>query len=255
MCKACDMFGIDLEQCVDLHPLTEDMKLSNPKDMIGSDKLPMSQVPGSFKAYVALAFLEGMLKYGQVNWREAGVRTSIYMDALERHYEKFKNGEWADPVTHVPHLASMGACEAIIMDAKLCGKLIDDRPKSAPVAELIDELSETVKHLKELHKDKSPYHYTIKDNDDADVSGYAGFTEIGEINGCPTIVEKVGGTDSSAGRYSSVFTRTTVSSGSGAYDTNTVPVYDPGLIRGGASSGDLRRDQLFAGSKDVYSVG
>lgn len=143
--------------------MSTETKPSNPKDIIGSDKLPLSLVPGTSKAYQALGHLEGMLKYGLVNWRECGVRTSIYLDALERHYEKFKNGEWADPVTRVPHLGSMLACIGIIVDAYESGKLIDDRPKQAPVSRLIDECGDIVKHLKELHKDKNPHHYTIEE--------------------------------------------------------------------------------------------
>lgn len=135
------------------------VKPSNPKDMIGSTKLPMSLVPGSMKAYAALGYLEGMLKYGLVNWREAGVRCSIYMDALERHYEKFKNGEWEDKQTGVPHLASMLACIGIIIDAHTAGKLTDDRPKQAPVGALIDSFEEKVKHLQKLHADKNPHHW------------------------------------------------------------------------------------------------
>lgn len=136
-------------------------KPTNPKDLIGTDKVPLDLVPGTAKAYQALGHLEGNLKYGLVNWREAGVRTSIYLAALERHLEKFKNGEWADPVTRVPHLGSMGACINIIIDAFECGKLIDDRPLPAPVSECIDRLSENVKHLRELFADKNPIHYTI----------------------------------------------------------------------------------------------
>lgn len=143
-------------------------KPSNPKDIIGSDKLPMDLVTGTTKAYLALAHLEGHLKYGLVNWRAAGVRASIYLGALERHYEKFKDGgEWADPVTKVPHLASIMACCSIILDAQLAGKLNDDRPKSnAALPQLIDDLGANVKHLKELFKDKNPRHYTIADNED-----------------------------------------------------------------------------------------
>ena|SRR3990167_5152396 len=137
-------------------------KPTNPKDIIGTDKVPLSLVPGSALAYQALGHLEGNLKYGLVNWRESGVRFSIYMDAMLRHAMKLINGEWADPVTLVPHLASMGACINIIIDAYESGKLIDDRPKSAPIAEVIDRLSSTVKHLRVLHADKDPVHYTIE---------------------------------------------------------------------------------------------
>jgi hypothetical protein len=137
----------------------EDVKLSNPKDIIGSDKVPLGLVPGTTKVYLAIGHLEGMLKYGLVNWREAGVRASIYLDALDRHIEKYKNGEWEDQTTKVPHLANALACISIIVDAYECGKLVDDRPKQAPVSEVIDKFSEKVKHLKELFKDYKPHHY------------------------------------------------------------------------------------------------
>lgn len=137
-----------------------DIKPSNPKDIIGTNKLPLSLVPGTSLAYQALGHLEGNLKYGLVNWRESGVRCSIYIDALLRHTQKFLNGEWEDPKTHVPHLGSMLACIGIIVDAYECGKLIDDRPKQAPVGDVIDRLSSTVAHLREMFKDYNPRHYT-----------------------------------------------------------------------------------------------
>lgn len=139
----------------------EEMKASNPKDIIGSTKVPLGLVPPVTSAYLALAHLEGDLKYGRVNWREAGVRTMIYIDACKRHVDKFRDGEWADPVTKVPHLANALTCLSIIVDAYHSGKLVDDRPKSAPSAQVIDELGEIVMHLKELHKDKKPVDYFI----------------------------------------------------------------------------------------------
>ncbi len=138
-------------------------KKTNPKDAIGVSKVPMHLIPGSAKAYLAIAFLEGALKYGKYNWRIAGVRTSIYLDAIERHYEKFKNGEDEDQVTKVPHLASIMACCAIILDANLVGKLNDDRPPRAPVSQLLDDLGDEIKHLQELFKDNSPHQYTLED--------------------------------------------------------------------------------------------
>src|SRR3954462_4655685 len=130
-----------------------DEKPSNPKDAIGTSKLPMSIVPASVIAYASLAWFEGKTKYGGVNWRAAGVRTSIYADALLRHFHKYYDGgEWADPKTKVPHLASIIACAGIILDAQLAGKLTDDRPKSQPdLPDLIDSLAEAVAHLRQLH--------------------------------------------------------------------------------------------------------
>ena len=142
-----------------------DLKDTNPKDAIGSTKLPLHLVPDSAPAYMALAFCEGATKYGAFNWRVDGVRASIYMAAARRHMAKYWNGEWADSKTKVPHLASAMACMAIILDAKLVDKLTDDRPPAAPMTDLIDGMAEIVQHLQELHKDMHPRHWTIDDSD------------------------------------------------------------------------------------------
>lgn len=141
-----------------------DTKPSNPKDAIGSSKLPLDLVPDTVIAEVALAYLEGALKYGRFNWRIAGVRASIYRAALLRHLAKWWNGEDRDTTTRVKHLASAIACLGIILDAELCGKLTDDRPPSAPIGSLIDASEEVVLHLKELFKNHNPHQYTIKDS-------------------------------------------------------------------------------------------
>ena len=144
---------------------TSELKDTNPKDAIGSTKLPFHLVPDTLKAYAALAFCEGATKYGAYNWRIAGVRASIYKSALERHLAKWWNGEDCDPDTGVPHLASVIACAGILLDAKLVGKLTDDRPPVAPMADLIDNFEGIVRHLQNLHKDKNPRHWTIEDSD------------------------------------------------------------------------------------------
>ena len=141
---------------------SDTMKASNPKDIIGSDKVPLGLVPPVTSAYLAIGHLEGDLKYGRVNWREAGVRFMIYLDACKRHLDKCRDGEWEDPETLVPHLSNALACISIILDAKTCGKLIDDRPKANEnAAKVIDELGSVVKHLKKLHGDKKPVDYFI----------------------------------------------------------------------------------------------
>ena len=141
-------------------------KLSNPKDAIGSTKVPMSLVPGIVIAHASLAWLEGKTKYGGVNWRDAGVRATVYADAILRHFFKwFDGGETADPMTKVRHLASIIASAGILLDAELAGKLVDDRPKSQPdLSKTIDELATIVEHLKKLHADRNPRHFTVDDN-------------------------------------------------------------------------------------------
>lgn len=141
-----------------------DTKATNPKDAFGSAKLAVGLVPDTAVNEMALAFLEGALKYGRFNWRIAGVRASIYNDALERHRQKWWNGENRDPVTRVKHLANLMACAAILIDAELCGMLTDDRPPRAPVGAQHDELIKSVAHLKELFKDHAPTQYTEREH-------------------------------------------------------------------------------------------
>lgn len=149
-------------------------KPSNPKDIVGSNKLPLDLVPTVTRGLCALGHMEGALKYGLVNWREAGIKLSIYLGALERHIEKLKGGEWADPATRVPHLGNALACLSIIADAAYSGQLIDDRPKptsgypdtvdlpgAMSSSDIIDSFGAVVVHLKGLFGDKCPTDYFI----------------------------------------------------------------------------------------------
>ena len=140
-------------------------KPTNPKDIIGSGKLPLELVPDSMVAYASLSFLEGALKYGRFNWRAAGVRSSIYVAAAKRHLAKWWNGEECDPDTKVPHLSSVLACIAIIIDADVSDQLNDDRPpKQRLLPGMIDnDLQELASHLREHFKDHDPKQYTIWD--------------------------------------------------------------------------------------------
>lgn len=139
-----------------------DTKPSNPKDAIGSKKLMMHLVPSTMNVYAAMAFTEGALKYGKYNWRVAGVRASIYLDALARHIAKWTNGEECDPDTGVPHLANALACLAIIVDAKVSGMLTDDRPPAQPeLATFINDGGKITVDLQNTFKDHSPIQYTI----------------------------------------------------------------------------------------------
>ena len=146
--------------------MSNDLKPTNPKDVIGSGKLPLELVPSIINITAALAFFEGAQKYGRFNWRVSGVRASIYKAALDRHIAKWWNGEDCDPVTKVPHLANAIACIGIILDADISDKLTDDRPPPQPdLSAIIDGLSATVTHLKELFKDHHPKQFTIADID------------------------------------------------------------------------------------------
>lgn len=140
-------------------------KETNPKDAIGSGKLPLELVPESAICEESLAFLEGALKYGRFNWRIGGVRASIYKAAFLRHMAKWWNGSNTDPLTRVTHLGNARACLGILIDAEWSGMLTDDRPPAQPGIEAhIDGLVDVVTHLKELFKAHTPKQYTISDS-------------------------------------------------------------------------------------------
>lgn len=139
-----------------------DAKATNPKDAIGSKKLGTTTVPDCVKFFCALGTIEGALKYGMANWSVAGVRCSIYLDALDRHISKFKAGEWLDPKSKVPHLSNALACIGIILDAHLRGMILDDRPPPNPeFIRWLTEAEESVKHLQEMFAGYDPVHYTM----------------------------------------------------------------------------------------------
>lgn len=141
-----------------------DTKPTNPKDAIGSDKLPLHLWPETATALGALGLLDGAGKYGRSNFREIGVRASIYYDAARRHLNAWFEGEEADPDSSLPHLAHALACLAILVDAQAAGKLNDDRMVAGGYRKLVNELTPHVARLKALHADKSPKHYTIVDS-------------------------------------------------------------------------------------------
>jgi hypothetical protein len=139
------------------------MKPSNPKDLIGSDKLPLHLWPTTATALGSLGLLDGMLKYGRSNFRAIGVRASIYYDALGRHANALFEGEDIDPDSGLPHEAHILACIAIIVDAKAAGKFEDDRAYPTNYRAFVDGLTPHVRRLKDKYQDRSPKHYTIKD--------------------------------------------------------------------------------------------
>jgi hypothetical protein len=113
------------------------------------DRVPMGLFPKTAVAAGSLAFLEGALKYGAYNWRDAEVRASIYRDALDRHFGAWANGEDIDPGSGLPHLWKMLACIAILIDAEACDKLEDDRPTGMDFEVYLKELTPMVVALKD----------------------------------------------------------------------------------------------------------
>jgi len=104
------------------------VKPSNPKDVIGSTKPTLHNVPCGPLYQIGAAMLSGACKYGSHNWRSIGVRSDVYYDAMQRHIMSWWEGETLDPESGAPHLAHVAACCIILLDAEAAGKLTDNRP-------------------------------------------------------------------------------------------------------------------------------
>ena len=128
------------------HSLVGNVKDSNPKDAIGVTKAPISTVSFPVMAELGVAMLEGALKYGKHNYREIGVRQSVYIDAcINRHLGPWIEGQDIDPDSGLSHLVKAMACLMILRDAQMRGKLVDDRPVGT--VEYLPVLNQMVKDL------------------------------------------------------------------------------------------------------------
>ena len=140
-----------------------EVKDTNPKDAIGISKAPMSTVSAAVLMEVGVAMLEGASKYGRHNYRAAGVRASVYYDALMRHAMAWWEGEDLDPDSGMSHITKAIATLVVLRDAMIQDKFTDDRPpRSAP---FLPALNDTAAALLVKHADKHPRHYTIADSD------------------------------------------------------------------------------------------
>lgn len=142
------------------------VKPTNPKDILGSDKLPLSLVPGSAIAFASVGMFNGAGKYGRNNWREAGIRPSIYVDAAKRHLTDWFEGEDYDPEDGVHNLSGAIACVCILIDALVTDQLNDDRNYNGKGWRKARSMMEPhIARLRELHKDRNPKHWLIQDNE------------------------------------------------------------------------------------------
>jgi Domain of unknown function (DUF5664) len=137
-------------------------KPSNPKDILGVKKAPLSAIPGVVLAELGVAMLEGAAKYGRHNYRGVGVRASIYYDATMRHLLAWWDaGEDVDLDSGLSHITKAIASLTVLRDSMIQGNITDDRPP--PSVEFFGGLNAKAADILERHTDKSPKHYTIFD--------------------------------------------------------------------------------------------
>jgi hypothetical protein len=118
--------------------------IENPKTALGRMKLSATTVPTKIWLLDMAAHEYGTAKYGQMNWRKAGIPISIYLDAIKRHLMELKAGYDIDDGPQgsgLPHVIMIRANCAIIYDAGDKGMLDDDREKDPGLRELAIELA------------------------------------------------------------------------------------------------------------------
>lgn len=141
--------------------MNESTKATNPKDLIGTKKAPLSTVPMGVIVEMGVGMLEGAAKYGRHNYRCAGVRESVYFDATLRHLIAYWEGEDLDPDSGLSHLTKAMCSLAVWRDAQMQGMATDDRPPRS--ASFYPAMNAKAAETLDKHADKDPRHFTIAD--------------------------------------------------------------------------------------------
>jgi hypothetical protein len=106
-----------------------DLKETNPKDAVGVKKWRQyCTVPTTIIWELGVAMMEGARKYGRHNYRIAGVRASVYVDAAKGHIDSWWEGEDIDSDSGLSHITKAMASLAVLRDAMIQKKFVDDRP-------------------------------------------------------------------------------------------------------------------------------
>lgn len=145
--------------------VADQVKDGNPKDAVGSKKWrQFLTIPRQVMWEVAVAMLEGALKYGRHNYRGAGVRGSVYADAAMGHIDQWIEGEDIDPDSGIHHISKAIASLTVLRDAQMNDFWVDDRPpRIADLAKTRAYLQEKVEEVFERYGHIEPHHWTIND--------------------------------------------------------------------------------------------
>ncbi len=126
-------------------PTILSVKDTNPKDAVGTKKWRQyCTVPTTILWELGVAMLEGARKYGRHNYRIAGVRASVYVDAAKGHIDQWWEGEDIDEESKLNHLVKAIASLVVLRDAMIQGKWVDDRPPKTDLDALRKNLQEAV---------------------------------------------------------------------------------------------------------------
>ena len=132
-------------------------KDTNPKDAVGIRKWRwFSTVSQTVLWELGVAMLEGSLKYGRHNYREAGVRASVYVDAAMGHITQWWEGEDIDADSDLSHITKAIASLVVLRDAMIQDMLTDDRPPKANLDAVRDDLQKKVDALMTKYPNPEP---------------------------------------------------------------------------------------------------
>ncbi|MHA1736935.1 MAG: dATP/dGTP diphosphohydrolase domain-containing protein [Candidatus Heimdallarchaeota archaeon] len=132
-------------------------KDTNPKDAVGTKKVPFSVLSWRAMAEIGNAMLEGARKYGRHNFRIAGVRASVYFDASLRHLTAWWEGEDIDAESGLSHVTKAIAGLMVLRDSMMEENWVDDRPPKVKEG-WIQEYNKKAEEIIEKYPNaKSPY--------------------------------------------------------------------------------------------------
>lgn len=110
------------------------VKETNPKDAVGIKKPRLfTNVPANVTREVSVAMMEGSMKYGRHNYRVAGVRAGVYIDATIGHINDYWEGQDIDPDSNLHHITKAIASLYVLRDAQMRNMCTDDRPPKSDV--------------------------------------------------------------------------------------------------------------------------
>lgn len=123
-------------------------KASNPKDAIGVRKWRyFTTIPMTVMAEVGAALFEGARKYGRHNYRSAGVRSSVYVDAAIGHIMQWWEGEDIDADSGLSHITKSITSLVVLRDAMIQDMLTDDRPPKAKLDSVRADLQKAIDEM------------------------------------------------------------------------------------------------------------
>jgi len=137
-------------------------KDTNPKDIIGVKKAPISTLSCAVLFEMGLGMLEGARKYGRHNYRAMGVSASVYYDGAMRHLMDWFEGEDIDPDSGMNHLTKTLTCLMVLRDSMLMGNWVDDRPLRNPI-KMQEKNAKAAEIIEKYPNAEEPYIETRKD--------------------------------------------------------------------------------------------